>query len=451
MLTKNFIMQQNLPVYPIFLYFCVTMAVQFSFFRLLSLVGCMLLLCLWSFSCRPVKSGSEQDVHEIENTCSYFFDICIDSLHVAGHTIKQGDHLSAIFSRLGLSASQSERIYKASADHIDPKKLQAGLHFYALTTRDSIESIHYIIFAKSRIDYTVIDLTSEEINVYPYQKPITRKQKYISGSVATSLWNDIIKQGANSMLALHLADIFAWQINFFTIKEKDSFRILYTESFVEDTIPLNIISIDGAIFMHDRKTFTAIPFMQDSIMEYFDDEAQSLRKAFLKAPLDFFRITSRFTNSRFHPILRINRAHHGVDYAAPAGTPVKSIGSGKVVARGYEAGGGGNYVRIQHNSVYTTVYMHLRGFAPGIQTGRQVQQGEIIGYVGSTGLSTGPHLDFRVYKNGTPIDPLTMESPPSHPVKPELLDSFNYVKQQVLLQMDEAEEKDAMMIPVPNE
>ena len=173
-------------------------------------------------------------------------------------------------------------------------------------------------------------------------------------------------------------------------------------------------------------------------MEYFDEEAQSLQRAFLKAPLNYSRISSGFTNSRFHPILRINRAHHGVDYVAPAGTPVKSIGSGKVVARGYEAGGGGNYIKIQHNSVYTTSYMHLRGFAAGIQVGKQVQQGEVIGYVGSTGLSTGPHLDFRVYRNGTPINPLTMESPPSHPVKPELRDSFEVVKQQVLQLLHDA-------------
>ena len=367
--------------------------------------------------------------------CTYFFDICIDSLDVTDYTIKMGDNLSAIFSKLGFSASKSDSIYRASSDLLDPKRLRAGLNYYALSTRDTLESVRYIIFAKSRIEHVIIDLTNDKIDIYPYQKEITQKQQLISGSIQSSLWNAIVNRGANSLLAIQLEDIYAWQINFFAIQPEDSFQILYTESFIEDTLSINIFSIDGAIFVHGQKTFTAIPFVQDSIVEYFDDEGQSLQRAFLKAPLNYSRISSGFTNSRFHPILRINRAHHGVDYVAPAGTPVKSIGSGKVVARGFEAGGGGNYVRIQHNSVYTTSYMHLSRFATGIQVGKQVQQGEVIGYVGSTGLSTGPHLDFRVYRNGTPINPLTMESPPAYPVKPELRDSFEVVMQQVLNQL----------------
>ena len=151
--------------------------------------------------------------------------------------------------------------------------------------------------------------------------------------------------------------------------------------------------------------------------------------------MDFFRITSRFTNARFHPILKRYRAHHGVDYAAPVGTEVKSIGAGTVIAKGY-MGGGGHTLKVKHNSVYTTSYMHLSKYAKGIQVGSHVGQGQVIGYVGSTGLSTGPHLDFRVYKNGQPINPLQMEAPPSLPVKPELRDSFAIVKQTVLAELD---------------
>jgi len=406
--------------------------------RLISFIACVILLCVWGFSCKPGKRGSTQEEKEVENTCSYFLDICVDSLNVNDYTIKSGENLSAIFSKLGLSANKSETIYKASADLLDPRRIRAGNTYYALTAQDSLQTLLYIVFAKSRIEHIIIDLTDEEISVYPYQKEITQKQLYLSGSIKSSLWNAIAGQGGNKNLAIQLEDIFAWQINFFAIQPKDSFQILYTESFIEDTLSVNILSIDGAVFIHERKKFTAIPFMQDSIMEYFDEEAQSLQRAFLKAPLNYSRISSGFSNSRFHPVLRINRAHHGVDYVAPSGTPVKSIGSGKVVARGFEAGGGGNYVRIQHNSVYSTTYMHLRSFAAGIQAGKQVQQGEVIGYVGSTGLSTGPHLDFRVYRNGSPINPLTMESPPSHPVKPELRDSFEIVKQEVMLKLYEA-------------
>ena len=169
--------------------------------------------------------------------------------------------------------------------------------------------------------------------------------------------------------------------------------------------------------------------------QFFDAEGNSLRKAFLKAPLDYYRITSRFSNARFHPILKRYRAHHGVDYAAPTGTPVKTIGDGTVIFKGW-TNGGGNTVKIKHNSVYTTTYMHLSRFAKGIQVGSHVRQGQEIAYVGSTGLSTGPHLDFRVHKNGQPIDPLKMEAPPSEPVKPAYRDSFAVVKRNVLAEID---------------
>jgi murein DD-endopeptidase MepM/ murein hydrolase activator NlpD len=161
----------------------------------------------------------------------------------------------------------------------------------------------------------------------------------------------------------------------------------------------------------------------------------SLRRAFLKAPLKFSRISSRFSNSRLHPVLRIRRPHHGVDYAAPKGTPVHSIGSGTVTESRY-AGGAGRMIKIRHNSTYSTAYLHLSGYGPGIKSGARVQQGQVIGYVGSSGLSTGPHLDFRFYKNGTPVDPLKVESPPALPVKKELMDSFNIVRLQLSRQLD---------------
>ena len=204
---------------------------------------------------------------------------------------------------------------------------------------------------------------------------------------------------------------------------------------MDDTTALHIASIEGAIFNHQGKEFVAIPFTQDSIFEYFDTEGNSLRKAFLKAPLDFFRITSRFSHARYHPILKRYRAHHGVDYAAPVGTPVRSIGEGTVVAKGF-VNGGGHTIKVKHNSAYTTSYMHLSRYAKDLAVGTHVKQGEVIGYVGSTGLSTGPHLDFRVYKNGQPINPLNMEAPPSEPIKPAYRDSFMLVKQQLIAEID---------------
>ena len=308
--------------------------------------------------------------------------------------------------------------------------------YTTISEQDSIAAIKYIVFARSMTDFSIIDITADSIKTYEYVKEIHLERRYMEGEITSSLWNIIKANGADPMLALKISDILAWQVDFFDVKAGDSFRVSYDMAFIDDTTVLNISSVEGLVFIHQGKEFTAIPFTQDSVREYFDSEGNSLRKAFLKAPLDFFRITSRFSNARFHPILKQYRAHHGVDYAAPVGTPVKAIGDGTVVAKAYDANGGGNYVKIKHNSVYTTTYMHLSRFGTGIQNGAHVKQGSVIGYVGSTGLSTGPHLDFRVHKNGQPINPLNMESPPSDPVKPELRDSFNIVKDNVFAELE---------------
>ena len=234
----------------------------------------------------------------------------------------------------------------------------------------------------------------------------------------------------NPMLAVRLSEIYAWSIDFFGLQKGDSMRVIYDELFV-DSSSLGIGRIEGAYFRHAGVDFWAIPFMQDSTWDFFDEKGQSLRKAFLKAPLRYSRISSRFSNSRYHPILKIRRPHHGVDYAAPTGTPVHAIGDGLVVFKGWNTGGG-NAIKIKHNGVYTTSYMHLHGYAKGLHKGSYVKQGDVIGYVGSTGLATGPHLDFRVYKNGVAIDPLKMKAPPVEPVKEENLSRFNEVRNQVM-------------------
>ena len=366
----------------------------------------------------------------------YEYGICVDSLNVTKNTIKNGDNMSAIFTRLGFSARMTDSLCKVSSNVIDPKKLRSGMTYATISMQDSIAKIKYIVFAKSMTDFSIIDISGDSIKAYDYSKEIRLERRYMEGVITSSLWNIVKAKGTDPLLALKISDILAWQVDFFDVKDGDSFRVSYDVAFIDDTTKLNVSSVEGLIFVHQGKEFIAIPFTQDSIPEYFDSEGNSLRKAFLKAPLDYARITSRFSNARFHPILKIYRAHHGVDYAAPAGTPVKTIGDGVVTTKAYDSNGGGNYVKIKHNSVYTTTYMHLSRFGNGIQNGAHVKQGTVIGYVGSTGLSTGPHLDFRVHKNGQPINPLQMESPPSDPVKPELRDSFYIVKNAVLAEMD---------------
>lgn len=395
--------------------------------------------CLSIFSCKHDQVNNTEETVDSEWKDSlqhvYEYGICIDSLNVEHFEIRNGDNPSIIFSRLGFSALEADSISKASASVLDPTRIKAGMHYCTFTTRDSIAKIQYIAFAKTMTDYAIIDLRKRPIEAYTFNKPITLKRKSVNGTITSSLWNIIKQQGADPLLAIKIADVFAWEIDFFDVKEGDSFQVIYNEAYIDDTTGLSISSIEGALFTHQGKDYYAIPFMQDSSMQFFDLEGNSLRKAFLKAPLDFYRITSRFTNARFHPILKRYRAHHGVDYAAPTGTPVRTIGDGSVIFKGY-TNGGGHTIKIKHNSVYTTSYMHLSRYAKGLSVGQRVKQGEEIGYVGSTGLSTGPHLDFRVYKNGEPINPLDMEAPPSEPIKPELRDSFNIVKNRIISELD---------------
>ncbi len=394
---------------------------------------------LLSYSCtrpRQQENSSFTDGEQIDSLQhNYAYGICVDSLDMQKYTIQNGANPASIFAQLGFSPSMADSISKASANVLDPTKLRAGMNYYTFTTFDTIPQIQYIAFAKTQIDYAVIDLTQAPIQAYEFNKPVTLKRKYVEGTLNSSLWNMIKKSGHDPLLAIKISDVYAWQIDFFDIKDGDSFKVIYNEAYMDDTTALHIASIEGAIFNHQGKEFVAIPFTQDSIFEYFDTEGNSLRKAFLKAPLDFFRITSRFSHARYHPILKRYRAHHGVDYAAPVGTPVRSIGEGTVVAKGF-VNGGGHTIKVKHNSSYTTSYMHLSRYAKDLAVGTHVKQGEVIGYVGSTGLSTGPHLDFRVYKNGQPINPLNMEAPPSEPIKPAYRDSFMLVKQQLIAEID---------------
>jgi murein DD-endopeptidase MepM/ murein hydrolase activator NlpD len=397
-------------------------------------------------SCGLKQEQNIESGDEYIDTSIYKYGICVDSLDVNNFTIERGDLLAPILSNLGFTGSEIEDICQIMEPLYPPSKLQIGNTYSTITAQDSTQAIQYLVFEKNRTDFVVIDLCREEISAYESSKPVTLRREYVEGTITSSLWNTLVDAGAPVLLALKLSDIFAWQVDFFDVKQGDSFRLMYDVAYIDDTTFVDIASIEGAAFTHQGKKFRAVPFQQDSIIEYFDEDGNSLRKAFLKSPLDFYRISSRFSNARFHPILKRYRAHHGVDYSAPTGTPVKSIGDGVVVEKSYQANGAGNYLKVKHNAVYTTTYMHLSKFAKGVEKGARVAQGEVIGYVGSTGLSTGPHLDFRVHKNNQPINPLTMEAPPSLPVRPELRDSFMMVYNKIFSELDSLQYVDKLYV-----
>jgi len=409
---------------------------MFTSKRIIPSASCLFLL-FHLVSCALHQEKQETDTVTREKTDQlYTYGICIDSLTVNRYAIKKGDHLSTILSNLGFTGNDAEEISRMVTPLYPPSKLQIGNTYATITTQDSASAIQYLVFESSKTDYVVVDLSTDTMKAYASSKPVTLQRKYAEKTITSSMWNAITESGASPLLALKLSDLYAWQIDFFDIKEGDSFRLIYEEAWTDDTTFVDIVSVKGALFTHQGREYMAVPFQQDSTLEYFDAEGNSLRKAFLKAPLDFFRISSKFSNARFHPVLKRYRPHHGVDYAAPVGTPVKTVGDGVVMEKGYQRNGAGNYLKIRHNNTYTTTYMHLSRFGKGLKKGSAVRQGDVIGYVGSTGLSTGPHLDYRVHKNNQPVNPLKMEIPPSYPVKPELRDSFMVVRDNLLTQMD---------------
>jgi len=376
-----------------------------------------------TFSELKMKDAEKNEV--INSIIETEYGLAVDSFEIIKGIIKKNQNLSDILSKHGVSYLLIDKLAKKSLPIFDVRKIKSGNKYMLFFNNDSVKSLSHFIYEENRVSYIKYSLT-DSITVKREKKDITIVKKMASGTIESSLWNAMKESNANPMLAVELSEIYAWTIDFFGIQKGDKFKVLYEEEFV-DSASIGISKIHAVCFTHYGKDFWAYEFMQDSTLSYYDENGNSLRKAFLKAPLRFSRISSRFSNSRLHPVLKIRRPHHGIDYAAATGTPVHSIGDGVVIKKGYQKRGGGRYVKIKHNSVYTTTYMHFSKFAKGIKVGTVVSQGQTIGYVGQSGLATGPHLDFRVYKNGTAINPLKLESPPVKPISDSNKDKFNIV------------------------
>ena len=348
--------------------------------------------------------------------------------------VQPRQNLGSILGEHGVSTGTVHHLGEKARGVFDVRRIRSG-QAYALffSKHDSLAPPRFFVYEEDPKSYIVFDLRGD-LAVSRGQNPAEWRTQTVKGQVESSLWVAMQRCEASPQLAIVLSHIFGWTIDFFGLQKQDEFRVIYEQEFV-DGKALDNFHILAASFRASDSTYYAIPFVQDGEELYYNERGNSLEGAFLKAPLDFYRISSRFTNSRYHPVLKRYRAHHGVDYAAPAGTPVYAIGSGKVIAKAYQANGGGNYVKIKHNGTYTTTYMHLSRFAKGLKVGSTVKQKEIIGYVGSTGLSTGPHLDFRVYENGRPINPLTIKSQPKKPISEANRAAFSQVCDSLVLKL----------------
>ena len=407
-------------------------------FKHLSALLLLLLVVGCGGGSAETKSGNVVVDEVVEPT--YLYGIDIKGYEIANDTVRMGETVGGILGRRGISAVTVDRLDKASKEIFPLKKIRAD-NAYTTFTRSYTDSLgehsalDYIVYHKNAIDYVVFGFVGDSISVTLGSRPVELIRKRCEASITSSLWGTIMEQNLPYALAAEFEDIYQWTVDFFGIQAGDSFKVVYDEKMI-DGESVGIGRIWGAEFIHGSKQYYAIPYAQDGKLRYWEANGESLRKQFLKAPLKYTRISSKFSKARLHPVYKVYRPHHGVDYAAPAGTPVHSVADGTVTFRGWDKGGGGNTIKIKHAGGMETGYLHLKSFAKGISVGTRVSQGQLIGYVGSTGASTGPHLDFRIKKNGTPIDPLKMVQEPAEPISSAHKADFEAVRDRVIAELD---------------
>ena len=408
-------------------------------------IGIILLsLVLISYISNPeplaeVHIPEEEDVVEdvIDSVLPNFYvlnGIVSDSLiHYEG-SIKKNQSLSEILLRFNVSYSLIDALAKKSKDVFDVRKFKVGKKYNIFYSEDSVQHVEAFIYEIDAANYVVYRLR-DSINIYRERKQVDVEIRTASGIINSSLWNTMADNNIDQGITMEMAEIYAWAVDFYRIQKGDWFKVIYEEKYV-DGEKVGIGRVLGARFNHSNEDYNAIYFEQGETSDYFDENNKSMRKAFLKAPLKYSRISSRYSKRRFHPVQKRYKPHLGTDYAAPKGTPIMSTGNGTIVKSGYSKGNG-NYVKIKHNSVYATQYLHMTKIKSGIRKGVRVRQGDIIGYVGSTGLATGPHVCYRFWKNGKQVDALKLKLPASLPIDAKYLEEYKKVRDKIQQQLDE--------------
>lgn len=345
--------------------------------------------------------------------------------------IKRNERLGEILTGCNVPYPLIETAISGSKNTFNHKNIRPDQTYWVLC--DEEQTAKFWIYEESAHKYVVIDFRGMP-HIFTCQKEIERSLKIASGVIYGSLHATLSNNQLNPLLATELADIFAYTIDFFKLQKGDKFKAIYEEISV-DGQPLAIGQIKAAYFEHHNEPFYAFAYEQKGNTEYFNEEGNSLKKAFLKSPLKFTRISSKYSKKRLHPVLKYHKPHLGTDYAAPKGTPIMSVGDGTVTEASFTRGNG-KYVKIRHNYTYTTQYLHMSKFAKGIKKGARVSQGQVIGYVGSTGLATGPHLCYRFWKNGKQVDPYKEKLPRSEPVSKQNRQPFIMYADSVRMVLD---------------
>lgn len=357
------------------------------------------------------------------------YGIDIHRKRVTEGRVRPNQFLATLLEENGLPYEFIRTAVSRSEGVFDVRKFASNRQYAFIHPEDSTQPAEQFVYEPSPYEFIVFNFT-DSIFVSRVQRQIDTVEVITSGVIYSSLYETLQDAEALPQLANALADVFAWQVDFFHLAKGDRFKLIYEEYQIEGE-PVGVGQIKGAVFEHQNSPYYAVHFDQGGGDDYFDEEGESLRKQFLRAPLDYTRISSRYTMRRFHPVQRRYKAHLGTDYAAPKGTPIRSVGDGVVVEAQYSRYNG-NYVKVRHNSVYTTQYLHMSKIAGGLRAGQRVRQGQVIGYVGSTGLATGNHLCYRFWKNGQQVDALRVELPPSEPIKEEYAQAYFVARDAML-------------------
>lgn len=380
-----------------------------------------------------VHSSNFTEIKELPALDSYGF--VEDSYLSSESRIRRNESFYLILNRFGVSPQMVRNLANESRGIYRIKNVRPGQSYLIHKDKITGEVVRFILHLNRR-DYILFDWSdSENIDIRSGSLPVETEIHVVNGVIEHSLYVSLQENGVDPILGNKLSEIFGWQIDFFRIYKGDEFNVLYEQQYI-DGIPVGVGDILAATFTHKGEVFDAFYFETNDRAGYFDSNGNGVQKALLKAPFRYSqRVSSGFSHNRFHPVLKKNMPHYGVDYAAPLGTPVISVGEGEIIEARYR-GANGNIVKIRHNSTFTTAYLHLNGFARGIKPGVKVKQGDVIGYVGRTGRVTGVHLDYRIYKNGSPVNPLRIKLPSSKAISDEHIPRFRQVVEKYRNQLE---------------
>lgn len=411
-----------------------------GFFVLITLAGGVLLFNKYYIpSVSPdavstsLPDSTETLEEEVKEPKMLYGMILQDDYVVIEDKFKRNQFLGDILQEYNVPARLIHQLSQLSRKVFDPRKITPNTKYTLICNQDSLTKAKALVYQPNSIDYIIFKF-EDSLSVDVGQREVTTEEKTVSGVIHSSLSETMEKLGMPADLTNRFVDIFGWQVDFQRLQAGDRFKLIYEEQQVEG-VTIGISKINGIYFEHYNHPYYAFPFDQGDGVDYFDEEGKSLRKALLKYPIEFTRISSRYNKNRFHPVQKRWKAHLGTDFAAPRGTPIRSVGDGIVLEARYKSNNG-NYVKIRHNATYTTQYLHMSKIASGLNAGDRVRQGQTIGFVGSTGLATGPHLCYRFWKNGVQVDALRVELPPSQPVKNDYLGSFESTKETLIQKLN---------------